>query len=206
MEKIKTIFEREHKYVIPKFVVRPGAPVATEKIDGTNVRVTIRNDASGWIGASYAHAVRLEKRRNPTKEMKRDGIVTPWYVDAHPDDPADRYIYEALAWVPLLDMPEGEWSGEAVGPKIQGNPLALNDHRIYFFDRDRIPNSVCVPLLKDVPVCPEGSVDDAMVFYEACQIYLARTKSRINPDVPIEGIVWGSGSLGGKLKRKDFPE
>jgi hypothetical protein len=90
MEKIKTIFERDwdgkrgvtNKPIVTDF----SGAVATEKLDGTNVRVTVR-----------AHtAVRLEKRRNPDKIQKHKGINEPWYVDASPFEAEDKWIYDAL--------------------------------------------------------------------------------------------------------------
>jgi len=83
MEKIPTLFERDESF---KVVNRPkvecswvfdGEGVGTEKLDGTNIRLTVR---SGQL-------VRVEKRRNPSKVHKQQGIVpfnldVPSYVDA----------------------------------------------------------------------------------------------------------------------------
>ncbi|MFD0535790.1 hypothetical protein ACFQY7_20625 [Actinomadura luteofluorescens] len=78
MEKIPTLFERDDRF---RVVDRPraecawvfeGAGTGTEKLDGTNVRLTVR---SGLL-------VRVEKRRNPSKAQKQQGIVDGWYVDA----------------------------------------------------------------------------------------------------------------------------
>jgi hypothetical protein len=41
--------------------------MATEKIDGTNIRITLRNNT----------IVRVEKRRNPNKQEKANGITEP---------------------------------------------------------------------------------------------------------------------------------
>ena len=68
MKKIKTIFDRDwdgDKTVIDKLsegisVEDLISAVATEKLDGMNVRATIRNGT----------CVRLEKRRNPDKIQK----------------------------------------------------------------------------------------------------------------------------------------
>ena len=78
MEKIPTIFDRGDNFrVIDKVRegcewVFEGEGVATEKLDGTNVRLTIR----------AGQCVRVEKRRNPSKIQKKNGIKDGWYVDA----------------------------------------------------------------------------------------------------------------------------
>ena len=80
MKKIKTIFDRDWdgtKQVIDKYVEGFSPDVlidakATEKVDGTNVRLTIRNHT----------IVRVEKRCNPSKIQKYNGIEDPWYIDA----------------------------------------------------------------------------------------------------------------------------
>ena len=77
MEKIPTLFERDdHFHVVDQpraecAWVFDGEGTGTEKLDGTNVRLTVR---SGQL-------VRVEKRRNPTKVQKQQGIVDGWYVD-----------------------------------------------------------------------------------------------------------------------------
>lgn len=119
MEKIKTIFlrdEKTHKIsnsYINKFEIESllKHSVATEKLDGMNVRVTIRNH----------QAVRLEKRKNPTKEQKAQNIIEPWYVDANENDPQDKWLFDALKNTDLKNIPDGSWSGEAIGKNIQGN-------------------------------------------------------------------------------------
>lgn len=136
MEKIPTIFERgEHGLVINKPVpgtewVFAGEGVATEKLDGTNVRLTVRN---GTI-------VRVEKRRNPTKEQKGDGIRDPWYVDASILNPQDKHIMRAAESTYAQDLADGEHCCEAVGGKIQGNPLGLSvTHCVPFNEPGHMP-------------------------------------------------------------------
>jgi len=112
MKKVKTIFERNwegNKKVINKLIVDFDFKnaIATEKLDGTNVRLTVRNHT----------LVRLEKRRNPDKIQKAKGIIEPWYIDADEYSPGDKYIFEAAKNTKLSDIPDGEWSGEAVGKK-----------------------------------------------------------------------------------------
>lgn len=193
MRKTPTIFDRDwdgNRGVVPKLLVRPGGAYATEKLDGTNVRLTVRN--GGFV--------RLEKRRNPSKEQKKAGITEPWYTDSNSGDPADRYLWSAAAGMDFTYVPDGEWSAEAVGPKIQGNPLGLDEHRLFFFDRERIPPAVCVPLLDGVPEL-DGS---EQAYFDDLRDYLRSARSVINPAAPIEGIVWHGDTEWAKLKAKDF--
>ena len=109
MKKITTLFKRDWDNggkITPEYAIDPelfAIATATEKIDGTNVRVTVRNHT----------AVRLEKRRNPSKIEKQKGIEEPWYTDADEYDPQDKWIYDALKNTDLSEVPDGEWSGDA---------------------------------------------------------------------------------------------
>lgn len=183
MNKIPTIFERDwegKRGVIDKLV--DNLPlfvncVATEKVDGTNVRVTVRNHT----------AVRLEKRRNPDKIQKHKGISEPWYVDAFENEPSDKWIYDALKNTDLSEIEDGEWSGEAVGTNIQGNPLGLDRNIIMFFTLGQ------APVFEDVPTTFEGLRE-----------WLPKQKSKYG-NGNIEGIVWhcSDGTMM-KIKTKDF--
>ncbi len=183
MNKIPTIFERDwegNAGVVDK-LVQPfpfADAMATEKLDGTNVRVTIRNHTS----------VRLEKRRNPDKIQKHKGIKEPWYVDAYEYEPADKWIYDALKNTDLSELPDGEWSGEAVGKNIQGNSLKLDKNIIVFFTLNQ------APVFEDVPI-----------EFSELKEWLSKQKSKYGNDCGIEGIVWhfSDGSMA-KIKRKDF--
>ena len=186
MEKIKTIFHRDENnggvitniYEVPIEILKES--IATEKIDGTNVRVTVRNQK----------AVRLEKRRNPDKLQKHLGILEPWYVDADENDSTDKWIYDALKNTSLINIPDGEWSGEAVGTNIQGNPLNLDCNRIVFFSLGQCPE------LKDVPLG-----------FDELKEWLPKQESKVGTNCKIEGIVWWkSGVPTGKIKTKDFFE
>ncbi len=186
MKKIPTIFERDwegksHK-VIDKYVegVRPlflGACKATEKLDGMNVRVTVRNNT----------CVRLEKRRNPDKIQKAKGIIEPWYTDTNEFGPEDKWLLDALKNTDL-NLPDGEWSGEALGPNIQGNPLKLETNRILFFSLDQAP-----------------VFEDAPITFAELKEWLPKQKSKYGNDCGIEGIVWHAenGDMF-KIKCKDF--
>ena len=186
MKKIKTIFDRNwegNRKVIDKPVEGLNLESlkfakATEKLDGTNVRVTFRNRI----------VVRVEKRRNPDKIQKAKGIEEPWYVDASPYETQDKWIYDGLKNTYFTEMPDGEWSGELIGPNIQGNPLNLLQNVVIFFSRGQ------APVFEDVPVS-----------YEELKAWLPKQKSKFGNNCGIEGIVWHfeDGTMY-KIKLKDF--
>ncbi len=184
MEKIPTLFERDERFHV---VDRPraecawvfeGAGVGTEKLDGTNVRLTVR---AGQV-------VRVEKRRNPDKAQKRLGIVDGWYVDTDRSSAEDKWILAAADNTDVSGWPDGEHPCEALGPRIQGNPLALTDHRCVPFDSQ-------APELPDVP---RG--------YGELRDFLADLESRYSPGHLAEGVVFHHpDGRRAKIKRKDFP-
>ena len=197
MEKIRTVFERDwegNRGVVDKYVDPPegftsvydthnilARCIATEKVDGTNVRLTIRNGI----------LVRLEKRRNATEVQKKLGIKEPWYVDADEYGPEDKYIWEAARNTDLKDIPDNDWSGEAVGPKIQGNPLNLSEHKVVLFSLSSVRNSI--------------SLLGAPLTFGALKQWLPLQKSQVGIDCGIEGIVWWYGNNPVfKIKCKDF--
>jgi hypothetical protein len=180
MEKIPTIFERDGRFHV---VDRPradcawvfdGEGAATEKLDGTNVRLTVR---CGTI-------VRVEKRRNPNKEQKARGIVDGWYVDAGPED---KWIIAAADGTDVSAWPDGEHSCEAIGPRVQGNPLGLEKH-------------VCVPFNLSAPVYADVPRD-----FAGLRAFLATVDSVYSPGNPAEGLVFHHpDGRRAKIKRKDF--
>jgi hypothetical protein len=183
MEKIPTLFERDGRFHV---VDRPrtecawvfnGEGTGTEKLDGTNVRLTVR---SGQI-------VRVEKRRNPTKAQKQQGIVDGWYVDAD-DSAEDKWILAAVGNTDASSWPDGEHPCEALGPSIQGNPLGLAEHR-------------CVPFNLQAP-----AYQDAPRSYSDLRDFLATLESKFVPGHLAEGIVFHHpDGRRAKIKRKDFP-
>jgi len=185
MRKIKTIFERDwegNRKVVDKYVIENPEilkyATATEKLDGINVRVTIRNGVT----------VRLEKRRNPDKIQKQKGITEPWYKDADEYGPEDKWIFDALKNTDLAQLPDGEWSGEAVGVKIQGNPLNLENNRIVFFTLGQ------APVFENVPIG-----------FNELKEWLPQQKSKYGNNCGIEGIVWHCENDDMfKIKLKDF--
>ncbi|WP_219471102.1 RNA ligase family protein [Nonomuraea rhizosphaerae] len=184
MEKIPTLFERDDRF---RVVDRPraecawvfdGEGVGTEKLDGTNVRLTVRS----------GHVVRVEKRRNPSKAQKQQGIVDGWYVDAADGSAEDKWILDAAGNTDVSGWPDGEHSCEALGPRIQGNPLGLSEHRC-------VPFNLEAPVYQDVP---RG--------YAELHDYLAKLDSGFAPGSLAEGIVFHHpDGRRAKIKRKDFP-
>jgi hypothetical protein len=185
MRKIKTIFDRDWQgngAVLNQYVegFDPSAlsgAKATEKLDGTNIRITVRNKT----------VVRVEKRRNPDKIQKFKGITEPWYVDAS-ESSEDKWIMDAVKNTDFSNIPDGEWSGEALGTNIQGNPLNLTNNRVVFFTLGQAPT------FEDVPTD-----------YEGLKAWLPAQKSKYGNDCGIEGIVWHceNGDMY-KIKVKDF--
>lgn len=183
MEKIPTVFERDDSFrVIDKVKqgcewVFAGEGVSTEKLDGTNVRLTVR---SGQL-------VRVEKRRNPSAKQKKQGITDGWYVDADEFGPEDRWIYEAGRATDVSGWPDGEHSCEALGPNIQGNALGLT-------------KLLCVPFNLVVP-----TYSDAPRSYEGLRVWLEKMESSFSPGHLAEGIVFHhADGRRAKIKRRDF--
>lgn len=186
MEKIKTIFDRNwetNRKINPTLVVDFDFEnaTATEKLDGTNIRLTVR---SGTI-------VRVEKRRNPGKVQKQKGIVDPWYVDADEFDSEDKWTFVAVKNTDFSKVPDGEWSAEALGKNIQGNPLRLKNSQVFIFSLPEWREKIT---LKNVPYD-----------YETLREWLPQQKSKLGNDVGIEGIVWHHpNGEKVKIKVKDF--
>lgn len=187
MRKIPTIFDRNwegDRKVNEKLVVDFDFEnaIATEKLDGMNVRVTVRNHT----------VVRLEKRRNPNKKQKAVGIKHPWYVDASETDKADQYLFEAVSATDFSKIPDGEWSAEALGEKIQGNPLKLKGHKLFIFSLKEEKLKI---FFENVPI-----------EFAALKEWLPAQKTLFGNDAGIEGIVWHDLKTGEmcKIKVKDF--
>lgn len=183
MEKIPTLYERDDKFkVTPKpkedcAWVFDGQGMATEKLDGMNVRLTIR----------AGQMVRLEKRRNPSKVQKANGIKDGWYVDADEHGPEDKWLHEAARNTDVSDWPDGEHSSEALGPHIQGNPLGLEQ-------------GLCLPFNMSAPV-----YEDVPRSFDELKVYLATLDSKFSPGHLAEGIVFHHpDGRRAKIKRKDF--
>jgi hypothetical protein len=186
MRKIKTIFDRNwetNRKVNAQLVVDFDFEnaTATEKLDGMNIRLTIRNHT----------VVRVEKRRNPSKVQKQQGISEPWYVDTDEFGTADKWIFDAVNNTDFSQVPDGEWSAEALGKNIQGNPLNLSNNQVFIFSLPKWREKIA---LANVPTT-----------FEALKAWLPQQKSKLGNNTGIEGIVWHhpSGEMV-KIKVKDF--
>ncbi len=183
MEKIPTLFERDEKFKVTS-KVRPecewvlrGEGTATEKLDGANVRLTLR---SGEL-------VRVEKRRNPDKKQKARGIIDGWYVDTDEFGPEDRWILEAANNTDTSSWADGEHPCEALGPKFQGNPLNLEEH-------------LCVPFNLEIP-----TYDDIPRDFDGLAKFLIEIESHYSPGSLAEGVVFHHpDGRRAKIKRRDF--
>jgi hypothetical protein len=184
MEKIPTLFERDDRFRVvdhPRAEcawVFDGEGMPTEKLDGTNVRLTVR----------AGRVVRVEKRRNPSNAQKQQGIIDGWYVDTDEYGAEDKWILVAAGNTDVSGWPDGEHACEALGPRVQGNPLGLSEHLC-------VPFNLQVPRFKDVP---RG--------YDQLRDYLAKLESKFAPGHLAEGIVFHHpDGRRAKIKRKDFP-
>jgi len=177
LEKIPTLFIRnpERMQLVTGEVnpeaawVLEGYGTPTVKRDGTNIRVTVQSGA----------CIHVEKRRNPTREEKAQG-AEPGYVDASRNEPADKHIFAAVDFTRFVDWPDGAWSCEALGPKIQGG----------------IESSV--PCLYSFEIEPESIHFAGIRDFDAIKAYLEAHD--------IEGIVWHDRvhNRYAKIKRRDF--
>lgn len=183
MKKIPTIFDRDwegNKGVINKPIqecdwVFKGEGIATEKVDGTNIKIRIKNGLIDYVW----------KRRNLTKEEKAKGIE-PYYIDAESADPQNKHIFKAINSSDVSDINDGEYEGEAYGGKIQGNPLDVEPN-VYFF---KIKPEIYHAIPRD---------------YEKLRACLSHLASHFNPAKLAEGIVFHhSDGRMAKIKRKDF--
>jgi hypothetical protein len=182
MQKIETIFDRDEHFKVTSKIragcewVFAGEGFPTEKLDGTNVRVTILNHV----------IVKVEKRRNPTKEEKAEG-QEPGYIDSHREDPQDKHIFNAVDNTDISQWSDGAYSCEAVGPKIQGNTLGL-------------ASSILYPFGWRPTILP-----DMVRTFESIKPYVLNLDSVFSPGHPAEGIVFHhSDGRMAKIKRKDF--
>lgn len=175
MQKIPTLFVRnptDMARVLPEITpdaawVLAGEGVPTRKRDGTNVRVTVR---TGKVEM-------LEKRRNPSREERAAG-AEPGYVQAEPSDPSDKHIFAAVEATDLSWCPDGAWSCEALGPKIQGGVEGVPPMLYMFLQRPDV-------------------LSDCTRTFEGIRDFLAANV--------LEGIVWHhpDGRFA-KIKRRDF--
>ena len=186
MNKIKTLFKRgerfkvinEYNFDVYELDINFLFSFATEKVDGTNIRLTIRKN----------EVVRIEARKNPSKQQKKNGIINAWYRDINL--PGDKWIIDAVNNRTYIDIADGEYSAEAYGKNIQGNPLNIDYNDVFIFDYDKELNKV---IYEDCPLT-----------FDELKKWLPNQKSKIG-NGSIEGIVfWADGKPIAKIKTKDF--
>jgi len=115
------------------------------------------------------------------------GIVDGWYVDTDEHSAEDKWIIAAARNTDVSSWPDGEHSCEALGPRIQGNPLGLDDHCCLPFDMQ-------APTYAEVPRSFAGLRD-----------FLSTLDSKFAPGHLAEGIVFHHpDGRRAKIKRKDF--
>lgn len=162
--------------VLAKGTLFPSAEwIAHELIVGVDVRLTLRAGT----------CVRLETQQKPIRDQRKAGIVEPWYRDAVDDSTkADYWLFRALEDSDVSGLPDGEWEGVAIGPKIMGNPYDIFRHKIYVSSlapwSKRLGNNA--PLTPRLPSCP-------VEFDELVQWFDGKS-STINPTVQLQGVVW----------------
>jgi hypothetical protein len=181
MNKIKTLFKRGDNFgVIDEVEVDLEGCYATEKIDGTNIRLTIRKH----------QVVRIEARKNPTKQQKKDGIIDAWYRDADPV--SDKWIINAVETRTYNYIEDGEYSAEAYGDKIQGDVLNMGYGDVFIFSNEQ-------ELQKAIFTnCPTT--------YKELKEWLPKQNSKLG-NAKIEGIVFYNQRWNipvAKIKVKDF--
>lgn len=204
MKKIISLFERDYEgsrlvyntVVAGAEWVLQGEGVATEKFDGTATLIE-----NGKLFKRFDRKLNKAARRR-----KKEGHTGPWKLDYDfkemPDNwvpctegpdmksghwpgwlpvgkgPEDKHL--RLAWERLeLALPEGTY--EFVGPKVQGNPYKLSDHKFLLHGET---------VLQNVP----RDFGGLMKFFESFAM-----------EGVMEGVVWHheDGRMV-KIKRKDF--
>lgn len=198
MNKIPTIYIRNSRFKVTpecnpdcEWVFR-GEGTATEKLDGTNVRLTIRNE----------QVMRVEKRRNPTKDQKKLGIIDPWYTEADFVDPGDQHIFTAVSWTNYEAWPDGEHCCEAIGPKIQGNPLGLPHPRCVPFNLPEVYDPEAYSYI--LPQVLSSSAFDRMR-HRMDNLNSLYANDHCCPPAKAEGIVFHHpDGRRAKIKRSDF--
>ena len=149
----------------------------TEKLDGTSFTAFIKDGEFGVCSRNL--------------QLKEDDSNTLWKVAREVNlEVGLKFINKNLAI-----------QAELVGPKIQGNPYNLKDHKIFVFDIFDIDNYTYLPAsqryeyvrylcLSNVPVLEESlavttlQIDDLLL--------MAEGKSRLNEKTEREGLVYKS--------------
>ena len=127
------------------------------------------------------------KASQPVEEAEAARHEDGWYADADESGKEDKWIFEAMQNTDLSEWPDGEHSAEALGPRIQGNPLGLKQH-------------ICVPFNLVIPKFEE--LDRS---FDGLKQALKELESKYSPENLAEGIVFHHpDGRRAKIKRKDF--
>lgn len=207
MKKIPTLFDRDwgskRKHVVPILLpqcvnVVETACIPTRKWDGTPC--LIRRDEGGKPSI-YKRFDAREGRSIPAgfepAQESPDPETGHWpgWLPCDELDPADRYFLEALrdeSWM-LPEAADQIGTYELVGPKVNGNPEGLDEHRLVRHGADR---------LYGLPRPPVGNSNDPQLV----ELWFARLREWL-AEADVEGIVWWSEAKWepvAKLKRRDF--
>lgn len=141
MRKIPTLFQRDEPTHRVIDAVTPGCEwvlagegVPTLKVDGTAVKVA----PDGAVLKRFE--LKAGKVAPSTFEPAQSPDVTgntPGWVLIKVDSPEDQYLVEALRTEETVSgapLPSGTY--ELLGPKVQGNPEHLSEHRLYRHGRE----------------------------------------------------------------------
>lgn len=149
--------------------------IATELVEGALVRVTVR----------LGRCVRLEVRQRPNRDQRLEGISESWFRDAsapNDDTKGDFWLWKAVEGTNLSGVPDGEWEAMAVGDKIAGNPYQLPSRQLFFHSLIPWRERYSSPIPPTFPMCPVG--------YDDLLDWFVNKASKVNPDVPLSGVVW----------------
>lgn len=177
-------------------IVNRGVPfpsadwVASETISGVPVRVTVRTGIP----------VRLEVVQRPTRPQRQAQIKDSWFRDAS-DDPlsADVWLHEAVASAVFGGVPDGEWEGTVIGPKVLSNPYDSVTHRLYLESLVPWASSLSslAPIPPILPMCP--------VEYNTLSEWFQTRKSRLSDITPMYGVTfWAYDEPVAQVLRSEF--
>jgi hypothetical protein len=186
MIKIPTLFVRGDNFKVIDQVtpgcewVLKGEGTITEKLNGTNVMVVFHQD----------NRYTVCRRVNPTKEEKQQDIQ-PMNLPCDPLDKNHRYLIDAVGnFIADHGKLYGTIYGEAIGPKIQGNPYNLSDRIWIPFQPPFITN---ISARWSFPLT-----------YEDINNFLKNRESEAYPGYAMEGLVFRTWWASAKIKAKDF--
>ena len=177
-------------------IVNRGVPfpsadwVASETISGVPVRVTVRTGIP----------VRLEVVQRPTRPQRQAQIKDSWFRDAsHEPLSADVWLYHAVQAADFVGVPDGEWEGTVIGPKILDNRYDSFNHRLFL--ESLVPwastLSSTAPLPPILPMCP--------VEFESLSEWFQTRKSRVSDITLMHGVTfWAYDEPVAQVLRSEF--